>query len=56
MNIVIPMVGLGKRFSNVGFSRPKPLIIVDSKPIFQHAIESFNIEGNYIFIIKTSDF
>lgn len=54
MNIVIPMVGLGKRFSDAGFILPKPLIQVRGKAIVQHSIESFGIEGNYIFIIRTS--
>ena len=56
MNIVIPMVGLGKRFSDVGFKKPKPLIDVRGKSIVQHSVESLNIEGNYIFIIRTSDY
>jgi NDP-sugar pyrophosphorylase family protein len=56
MNIVIPMVGLGRRFSDAGFKRPKPLIEVRGKAIIEHAVESFGIEGNYIFIIRTSDY
>lgn len=56
MNIVIPMVGLGKRFADAGFKNPKPLVLVKNKPIVQHAIESLGIQGNYIFIIRTSDF
>jgi len=55
MNIVIPMVGLGKRFADVGFTLPKPLIQVRNKAIVQHSIESLGIEGNYIFIIRTSE-
>ena len=56
MNIVIPMVGLGKRFSDAGFKKPKPLIDVRGKAIIEHAVESFGIDANYIFIIRTSDF
>ena len=55
MNIVIPMVGLGRRFSDAGFVLPKPLIQVRNKAIVQHSIESFGIDGNYIFIIRTSE-
>jgi len=55
MNIVIPMVGLGKRFADAGFILPKPLIQVIGKAIVQHSVESLGIEGNYIFIIRTSD-
>ena len=56
MNIVIPMVGLGKRFADAGFKKPKPLIDVKGKAIVEHSIESFGIDGNYIFIIRTSDY
>lgn len=52
MNIVIPIVGMGKRFSDFGFKDPKPLIQTRGKEITRHAIESFGIPGNYIFIIR----
>lgn len=50
------MVGLGKRFTDAGFKKPKPLIEVRNKAIIEHAIESLNIEGNYIFVVRKSDF
>lgn len=56
MNIVIPMVGLGKRFSDAGFALPKPLINVKGKTIIEHAVQSFGIDGNYIFILRKTDF
>ncbi len=56
MNIVFPMVGLGKRFFDAGYSTPKPLITVKNKTLIEHAVESFKIEGNYIFIIRKSTF
>lgn len=56
MNIVIPAVGLGQRFIDSGFILPKPLIEVKEKTIIEHAIESFSIDGNYIFIIRKSNF
>lgn len=52
MNIVVPIVGIGKRFSEAGFQDPKPLIIVKGKEIVRHSIESFGVPGNYIFIIR----
>lgn len=52
MNIVIPMVGLGKRFSEVGFLEPKPLIKVNDKEIIKWSIETLGIEGRYIFITR----
>jgi dTDP-glucose pyrophosphorylase len=49
------MVGLGRRFLDSGFPLPKPLIQVRGKAIVEHAIESFGVEGNFIFIIRTSE-
>jgi NDP-sugar pyrophosphorylase family protein len=52
MNIVIPMVGMGKRFSDAGFVEPKPLIKVNGKEIVRWSIESLNLDGKYIFITR----
>lgn len=52
INIVIPMAGLGSRFSDAGFDRPKPLIEIDGKTLIQHSIESIGIDGRYIFITR----
>ncbi len=40
MIVVIPMAGRGSRFSNEGYSTPKPLIEVDGKPMIYHAYRS----------------
>ena len=52
MNIVIPIAGLGTRFSKVGIDMPKPLIKVNNKTLIEHSISSINIDANYIFITK----
>lgn len=52
MNIVIPMAGLGTRFSQEGFVLPKPLIEINGKTLIEHSIESLNIKGKYIFITR----
>jgi len=52
INIVIPMAGLGSRFSKVGYTFPKPLIDVNGKPMIQLVVENLNINGNYIFIVQ----
>jgi len=52
MNILIPMAGLGSRFSSVGYDVPKPLIKIENKPMIQLAVETLGFEGNYIFVIK----
>jgi NDP-sugar pyrophosphorylase family protein len=51
MNILIPMAGLGSRFSVEGYEKPKPLIEFLGKPMIQHAVDTLGIEGNYIFCV-----
>jgi NDP-sugar pyrophosphorylase family protein len=43
------MSGIGKRFIEAGYDLPKPLIIVENKPIIEHVINLFPNE-EYIFI------
>jgi HAD superfamily hydrolase (TIGR01509 family) len=52
VNIVIPMAGLGSRFQQMGYKLPKPLIDVNGKPMIQRVVESLNINGRFIFIVK----
>jgi HAD superfamily hydrolase (TIGR01509 family) len=52
LNIVIPMAGKGSRFTNAGYTFPKPLIEVNGKPMIQLVIENLNIDANYIFIVN----
>ena len=52
INILIPMAGLGSRFSTAGFENPKPLISIFGKPMIEHAVNSLGIIGNYIFITQ----
>jgi dTDP-glucose pyrophosphorylase len=52
MNIIVPMAGAGKRFSDAGYTIPKPFIPVNGKPMVQMVIENLNIDGNHIFIIQ----
>jgi hypothetical protein len=56
MNILIPLAGLGKRFSDEGFTEPKPLIKIENKEMILHAIDSLGINGRYLFVIRKSDF
>ena len=48
--LIIPMSGIGRRFIDAGYVDPKPLIIVDGKPIIQHVVEIFDSPTNVIFI------
>lgn len=52
MNILIPMAGLGDRFKRGGYTKPKPLIDINGKPMIQLAIESLGVIGNFIFVIN----
>lgn len=52
MNVIIPMAGAGKRFSDVGYTTPKPFIQVKGKPMVQAVVENLNIDGRHIFIVQ----
>ena len=44
------MSGIGQRFQDAGYQLPKPLILVDNKPIIQHVVEMFSKNDNFVFI------
>jgi dTDP-glucose pyrophosphorylase len=51
INIVIPMAGLGSRFSKAGYEKPKPFIDVAGKPMIVRVLENLAIENaRYILI------
>ncbi len=52
VNVIIPMAGAGKRFSDVGYDIPKPYIPVNGKPMVQSVVENLNIDSRHIFIIQ----
>jgi len=52
MNIIIPLAGEGKRFSDAGYSTPKPFININNKPMIQSVVENLDIDGKHIFIIQ----
>ena len=52
LNILIPMAGEGIRFKNAGYSFPKPLIEVNSKPMIQVVTENLKIKANFIFLVR----
>lgn len=55
MNILIPMAGAGSRFAKNGIHVPKPLITVLGKTLIEHSINSFDVEGRFIFITREFD-
>lgn len=52
MNVLIPMAGAGSRFSQAGYTFPKPLIEVHGKPMIQEVVENLNIDAHYIFLVQ----
>ena len=52
MNILIPMAGAGSRFTQAGYTFPKPLIEVHGKPMIQEVVENLNIDAHYVFIVQ----
>ena len=50
MQVVIPMSGVGQRFLAAGYEMPKPLIMVDGRPIIAHVVDMFPGETTFIFI------
>lgn len=56
INILVPMAGAGSRFSEVGYSFPKPLIDVNGKPMIQAVVDNLAIEANYIYIVQNEHY
>ena len=54
MNIIIGMAGAGTRLKDAGYSVPKPLCRVGATTMIQSAVESLDIDCNYIFVVQQS--
>ena len=52
MTNLIPMAGIGKRFSDEGYTLPKPLIPVSGKPMIAQAIRSMPLADDWIFVCR----
>jgi HAD superfamily hydrolase (TIGR01509 family) len=52
LNVLIPMAGAGSRFQQAGYTFPKPLIDVQSKPMIQVVVDNLNIEATYIYVVQ----
>jgi HAD superfamily hydrolase (TIGR01509 family) len=53
--VVIPMAGEGSRFSQAGYTFPKPLIDVNGKPMIQVVIDNLNLDTEkckFVFICR----
>jgi len=56
MNIIIPLGGLGQRFKDDGYTKPKPLINIFGKEMIFHLIDNlFPQENDNIFLIYNKE-
>lgn len=46
------MAGLGSRFSEAGYDKPKPLIDVNGAPMIKAVVDSLNVDAHFIFIVQ----
>ena len=51
MQIIVTLAGLGQRFKEEGYSKPKPLVDVLGQPAIYHLIKSFSLKWKLIFVI-----
>jgi len=52
MNVLIPMAGAGSRFSQAGYTFPKPLIQVRDRPMIQLVVDNLGLEANFIYVVQ----
>ena len=52
MNILLLMAGAGSRFAGSDYDLPKPLIEIDGRPMYEHAIESLGLNGNVVVVSR----
>jgi NDP-sugar pyrophosphorylase family protein len=55
IQLVIPMAGSSKMFTDAGFHGPKWMIDIDGKPMIQHVTEQFPGVTDILFICKEDD-
>ena len=50
MIIFIPLGGIGQRFKDNGYTKPKALINVFGKPILYYLLDNLNTKENLVYI------
>lgn len=53
MQIVIPMAGTGERFLKSGYTLPKPLILIEGKPMIAYVTQLFPPDSDFLYICNT---
>jgi len=56
MQILIPMSGAGKRFADMGYQKPKPLIEFFGKPMIEHVLENLGADNDYILCVQKAHY
>jgi NDP-sugar pyrophosphorylase family protein len=51
VQVVIPMAGLGSRFSKAGYVKPKPFIDVDGATMIERVMDNLSIDGGRFVLI-----
>lgn len=55
VTVVIPMAGLGSRFSNAGYAKPKPFIDVAGKTMIERVMDNLAIPGARFVLIARQE-
>ena len=55
INIIIPMAGLGSRFLEAGYEKPKPFIDVSGKPMIERVLENLNVENAQFILVARKE-
>ena len=55
INVVIPMAGMGSRFADEGFVKPKPFIDVLGKPMIERVLDNLFLENAKYYLIARKE-
>ena len=55
VQVVIPMAGLGSRFSQAGYAKPKPFIDVDGATMIERVMDNLRVENSRFVLIARRD-
>jgi len=51
--LIVPMAGMGKRFSDEGYSLSKPLIPVSGRPMVLQAVQDLPLAKQHVFVLRS---
>ncbi len=55
LQIIIPMAGLGSRFANAGYQKPKPFIDVLGKPMIERVIDNLKTPNSKFILLARQE-